>query len=73
MLRNCQHILLLMWTADAVLSGNITVNTIFFFTSREKEEMFQFFGERVRLDHLVCPIIKQTVRGSHDNSNRFNL
>lgn len=35
MLTNCQHILALMWTADAGLSGNIT---IFFFHSKKKKD-----------------------------------
>lgn len=56
MLRKCQHLLMLTWTADAELSGNIT---ICFFCVR-KSEMFQFFGVRARFGHLDFPVIKQT-------------
>ena len=58
MLTKCQHLIFLMWIADEELSGIITIWLFFFFAS--EKETFQFFGVRVRVGHLECPMIKQT-------------
>lgn len=86
MLRNCQQFHICV-NVDGWQSVVMEYYSLFFFYSK-KREVYQFFGERVRLGHLVCPLKrtkendrgfkwnlcrKHGVRVSHDKSNMFKL